>query len=129
MEMKLAENIRAFRKRHLLMAGSAEYRGRIMLDDTELRDVAPESLYEIMSVIQQNVFVFNASIRDNVSMFRSFPQKALDEAISHAHLSELIEARRRVSLRRKRQRPVRRREAARFHRTQPAEALLRPAGG
>lgn len=42
---------------------------------------------------QQNVFVFNASIRDNVSMFRSFPQKALDEAISHAHLSELIEAR------------------------------------
>lgn len=93
MEMKLAENIRAFRKRHPLMAGSAEYRGRIMLDDTELCDVAPESLYEIMSVIQQNVFVFNASIRDNVSMFRSFPQKALDEAISHAHLSELIETR------------------------------------
>lgn len=58
--MKLAENIRAFRKRHPLMAGSAEYRGRIMLDDTELRDAAPESLYEIMSVIQQNVFVFNA---------------------------------------------------------------------
>ena len=78
---------------HLLMAGSAEYRGKIMLDDTELRDVAPESLYEIMSVIQQNVFVFNASIRDNVSMFRSFPQEALDEAISHAHLSELIDAR------------------------------------
>ena len=93
MEMKLAENIRAFRKRHLLMAGSAEYRGRIMLDDTELRDVAPESLYEIISVIQQNVFVLNASIRDNVSMFRSFPQKVLDEAISHAHLNELIEAR------------------------------------
>ena len=78
---------------HLLMAGSAEYRGKIMLDGTELRDVAPESLYEIMSVIQQNVFVFNASIRDNVSMFRSFPQEALDEAISHAHLSELIDAR------------------------------------
>lgn len=78
---------------HLLMAGSAEYRGKIMLDDTELRDIAPESLYEIMSVIQQNVFVFNASIRDNVSMFRSFPQEALDEAISHAHLSELIDAR------------------------------------
>ena len=77
----------------LLMAGSAEYRGKIMLDDTELRDVAPDSLYEIMSVIQQNVFVFNASIRDNVSMFRSFPQEALDEAISHAHLSELIDAR------------------------------------
>ena len=78
---------------HLLMAGSGAYRGRIMLDDTELREVMQESLYEIMSVIQQNVFVFNASIRDNVSMFRTFPQEELDDAIEHAHLKALIDAR------------------------------------
>lgn len=75
---------------HLLMAGSANYRGRILLDDTELREIAPESLYEMMSVIQQNVFVFNASIKDNVSMFRDFPQEEVDEAIHHAHLNSLI---------------------------------------
>lgn len=75
------------------MAGSPDYRGSILVDDAELRDIAPESLYEIMSVIQQNVFVFNASIRDNVSMFRPFPQEALDQAIRHAHLSELIASR------------------------------------
>lgn len=75
------------------MAGSPDYRGSILVDDAELRDIAPESLYEIMSVIQQNVFVFNASIRDNVSMFRPFPQAALDQAIRHAHLSELIASR------------------------------------
>ena len=75
---------------NLLMAGSMNYRGRILLDGIELRDISSESLYEMMSVIQQNVFVFNSSIKDNVSMFREFPQKALDEAISHAHLSELI---------------------------------------
>jgi ATP-binding cassette subfamily B protein len=46
-----------------------------------------------MSVVQQNVFVFNASIRDNVSMFREFPQEALDEAIRRAHLRELLDAR------------------------------------
>ena len=46
-----------------------------------------------MSVIHQNVFVFNASIRDNVSMFREFPQEALDEAIRRAHLRELRDAR------------------------------------
>ena len=75
---------------HLLMAGSADYRGKILLDGTELRNITPESLYEMMSVIQQNVFVFNASIKDNVSMFREFPQRELDEAIRHAHLSELL---------------------------------------
>ena len=78
---------------HLLMAGSSDYRGSILVDNTELRDAAPESLYEIMSVIQQNVFIFNASIRDNVSMFRSFPQEELDQAIRHAHLSELLASR------------------------------------
>lgn len=78
---------------NLLMGGSADYRGRILLDGTELREVSTESLYEIMSVIQQNVFVFNASIRDNVSMFRDFPQEELDAAVRRAHLGELIKAR------------------------------------
>ena len=75
---------------NLLMAGGMDYGGSILLDDTELRAVAPESLYELMSVIQQNVFVFNASIRDNVTMFRDFPQDRLESAIQHAHLSELL---------------------------------------
>lgn len=75
---------------HLLMAGSTEYTGNILLDGTELRRIAPESLYEMTSVIQQNVFVFNASIKDNVAMFRSFPQQELDDAIRRAHLTGLI---------------------------------------
>ena len=78
---------------HLLMAGSADYRGRILLDDTELREIAPKSLYALMSVIQQNVFVFNASIRENVSMFRDFPEEEMERAIRRAHLSELTRRR------------------------------------
>lgn len=46
-----------------------------------------------MAAIQQNVFVFNASIKDNVSMFRDFPKTELDEAIAHAHLGALIRER------------------------------------
>ncbi len=75
---------------NLLMSSSTNYGGEIRLDDEELRDIRPESLYECISVIQQNVFVFNASIRDNVTMFRDFPKEELEEAIDHAHLDELI---------------------------------------
>ena len=75
---------------HLLMAGSREYAGSILFDGTELRSIAPESLYETISAIQQNVFVFNASIKDNVSMFRSFPRQEFDEAMRRAHLTGLI---------------------------------------
>ena len=78
---------------NLLTAPGTAYDGSILLDGTELRAIAPESLYETVSVIQQNVFVFNASIRDNVTMFRSFPPAELDRAVRLAHLNELVEAR------------------------------------
>lgn len=78
---------------NLLLAENTGYRGSVLLDGTELRELSPEALYGLMSVIHQNVFVFNASIRDNVSMFREFPQEALDEAIRRAHLRELLDAR------------------------------------
>ena len=75
---------------NLLMAASLNYDGKILFDDTELQNISPETLYELLSVIQQNVFVFNASIKDNVTMFRSFPQGEIDQAIAHAHLSGLL---------------------------------------
>ena len=78
---------------NLLLAENTGYRGSVLLDGTELCELSPEALYGLMSVIHQNVFVFNASIRDNVSMFREFPQEAQDEAIRRAHLRELLDAR------------------------------------
>ena len=74
----------------LLMASDLNYTGNILFDGMELRDIAPDSLYELTSVIQQNVFVFNASIRDNVTMFRDFGQEEIDRAIGQAHLSALL---------------------------------------
>ena len=78
---------------NLLMAGSSNYSGDITFDGTELRGISAESLYELVSVIQQNVFVFNASIKDNVTMFREFPQEEINSAIDHAHLNKLISER------------------------------------
>ena len=44
-----------------------------------------------MTVIQQNVFIFNSSIRDNVTMFRGFEKPVVDAALAQARLTELIE--------------------------------------
>ena len=78
---------------NLLTAPGMAYEGSILLDGTELRAASPESLYETVSLIQQNVFVFNASIRDNVTMFRSFPPEELAQAVRRAQLEALIAAR------------------------------------
>ena len=75
---------------NLLTSPGTAYDGSILLDGTELRTIAPESLYETVSLIQQNVFVFNASIRDNITMFRSFPSEELAQAVRRAQLESLL---------------------------------------
>ena len=74
----------------LLMASYPTYSGSILYDGRELRDVNSSDLYEIESIIQQNVFVFNATIRDNITMFREFPEDEIENAIRLSGLSELI---------------------------------------
>ena len=74
----------------LLLAGMNGYGGTISYDDRNIKSIRPESLYNTVSTIQQNVFVFNASIRDNVTMFQEFPREEVDRVIDMAGLSELI---------------------------------------
>ncbi len=77
----------------LLMNPGADYRGQIRMDGRELRTIDPDAIFGITSLIQQNVFVFNASIRDNVTMFRDFSQEELERAVRQAHLDDLIDER------------------------------------
>jgi ABC-type multidrug transport system fused ATPase/permease subunit len=78
---------------NLLMSSYNSYDGSIKYDDHELRDISSNSLYDVQSIIQQNVFVFNATIRDNITMFGQFDDDDVNEAISLSGLSALIEKR------------------------------------
>ena len=75
---------------NLLMASHSDYTGSICYDDTELRQISSDSLYEMVSVVQQNVFIFNASIRDNITMFSDFPEGEVDRAMEMSGLSRLV---------------------------------------
>ena len=75
---------------NLLMAGYSNYEGSICYDGKELRSISSESLYDLVSLIQQNVFVFNNTVRDNVTMFHPFDDKAVNQALALSGLSEFI---------------------------------------
>lgn len=75
---------------HLLTASHHSYSGTIAYDDVELRNIRSDALYDMLSVIQQNVFIFNASIRDNITMFSDFPDAEIQRAIRLSGLSKLI---------------------------------------
>ena len=78
---------------NLLSASHSGYSGKITYDKTELRDICSDSLYDIISIIQQNVFIFNSSIRNNITMFRDFDDKDVEKAVFLSGLSELISER------------------------------------
>ena len=75
----------------LFMRISSEYDGNILIDNNELRNIDLDSLYEVISVVQQNVFLFNSSIKNNITMFKDFNPQKLMLALERSGLSALIE--------------------------------------
>lgn len=75
---------------NLLMGGYDGYEGSIAIDGHELRDVEAGSLYDLVSLIDQSVFLFDDTIRANVTMFRDFPDGAVDDAVRRAGLAALV---------------------------------------
>ncbi|MBK1812317.1 ABC transporter ATP-binding protein [Clostridium sp. YIM B02505] len=76
---------------NLMLGYQNNYKGNIEIDGIELRDTSIDSLYDLVSMIQQNVFVFNNSISENITLFKDFEKEQVDYAIACAGLSKLIE--------------------------------------
>lgn len=78
---------------NLLMGSSSNYRGEICIDGVLIKNIESESLYQLMTSVQQNVFIFNDTIRNNVTMFHEFPDREVTLALERSGLSEFIEKR------------------------------------
>ena len=75
---------------NLLMGAGAGYEGRLTVDGKELRDISPDSLYDLMSLIDQSVFLFDDTVRRNITMFRDFPEEAVDSAVELSGLAPVL---------------------------------------
>jgi len=76
----------------LLMGGCAGYSGSVTLDGKELSAIDPDSLYDVMSLIGQNVFLFDDTIRRNITMFRDFEDAAVTSAAERSGLVPVMMA-------------------------------------
>lgn len=75
---------------NVLMKSNHEYQGAIRMNQHELKEISFESLYQLVSLIQQEVFLFDTTIENNVTMFKEFPQEKLDNALELSGLASLI---------------------------------------
>ncbi len=76
---------------HFIMHGSDDYQGSISIGEKELREISTESLYDNIAVVQQNVFIFDASIKENMTLFRDFPDSEISRAVELSGLKALVE--------------------------------------
>lgn len=76
---------------NLLLGSSPKYKGSIRIDGRELRNIKKDCLYDVISIIQQNVFIFDSSIEENISMYKSFEEEEIKDAIRRSGLENLIQ--------------------------------------
>lgn len=75
----------------LLLGYNTNYDGDLMIDGINMKEIDLDSLYDNISIIQQEVFLFDSSIKDNITMFRPFDKIKVRHAIEQSGLVTLIE--------------------------------------
>lgn len=71
----------------LLLGWLPDYGGAIRFDGRDAKSFTPEQLQRQMSYIEQNVFLFNSTIRDNITLGGSFTDAQLEQALRDSALA------------------------------------------
>lgn len=74
----------------LLLGWLPDYSGAISIDGTEIRNFTPEQLQRQMSYIPQNVFLFNTTVRENITLGDSFSEEEIQKALRESALAQEV---------------------------------------
>lgn len=77
----------------MLMASYQTFDGNILIDGKSISSISTSSLYDAISLIQQNVFIFNATLKENITMFSKASNDELERVIKLSGLSSLVSER------------------------------------
>lgn len=70
----------------LLLGWLPDYSGAIRFDGTDARTYSPEQIQQKMSCIEQNVFLFNTTIRENITLGQEVSEEQMHRAIRDSAL-------------------------------------------
>ncbi|MCM1183465.1 MAG: ABC transporter ATP-binding protein/permease [Roseburia sp.] len=65
--------------------------GQITINHRNIRKLSEASLYRYINYIEQRVFLFNDTLRSNITMYREYPQTEIEKAVRLAGLKALVE--------------------------------------
>ncbi len=70
----------------LLLGWLPDYSGTIQFDEEDIRHFNTEQIQQQMSYIEQNVFLFNTTIRDNITLGETFTDEQMEKALRDSAL-------------------------------------------
>lgn len=75
----------------LLMRYYNDYDGEITIDNKDIKSIYSSNLYKNISMIQQNVFMFDDTIKENIRLFSNHTDKKVLDTCKRAGIINLIE--------------------------------------
>lgn len=74
----------------LILGYYNNYTGNVYIDGIDNRKIRRKSIFKICSIIHQNVFMFDDTVKNNITLYNNYSDKIVDTSIKKAGLNNLI---------------------------------------
>ena len=64
--------------------------GYISIDNQDLQAISAESLYNLMTIVQQDVYIFDDTLKANITLSQSFTEDDINKAVQQSGLESYI---------------------------------------
>ena len=64
--------------------------GHISIDNQDIQAISAESLYNLMTIVQQDVYIFDATLRENITLNQSFTDGEIKKAVQQSGLESYV---------------------------------------
>lgn len=75
----------------LIMGYDDAYGGTISIDGQNLKEVSSESKYAMMTIMHQNVYMFNNSLMDNITFGRNYDKVLVEKKLAESGVAEFLD--------------------------------------
>jgi len=73
----------------LMMGYYDNYDGNILISNHNIKDINREDLYSLMSILHQNVFLLDDTLKNNITLYKSYTNDAYRSALKTANLLDV----------------------------------------
>ena len=64
--------------------------GHISIDNKDIQAISAESLYNLMTIVQQDVYIFDDTLRTNITLNQSFTDEEIKQAVQQSGLESYV---------------------------------------